>query len=135
MPGVSRTKINPIMSSPPFDQAVSRFQIFLESEGWSPEIVWTRAEDLVWQSGVFMVRTIDVSEARGRYETGRLAGLGVMLDAHCTVAGLTCASIEYPEDEDEAERLMYPSDGGLKLSARVRRIEGRWAEVMDKTQL
>jgi hypothetical protein len=50
---------------------------------------------------------------------------GVMLDAHCTIGPLTCASVGFPSDQDEAERLMYPSDGSLKLSVAVPRVEGR----------
>jgi hypothetical protein len=119
------------MPSPPFDQAVNSFQEFLESVGWPTEIVWARASDLAWQEGVLRVRTTNVTEARRHYEVGRQVGLGVLLDAKCILAGLTCASVEYPIDEDEAERLMYPSDGSLKLGVPVRRTEGLRVELPD----
>ena len=53
-----------------------------------------------------------------RVEAG---GLGVCLRAIRARAGATSVIVEYPSDSDEAERLMYPSDGGLKLSIPVRR--------------
>ena len=118
------------MSCPSFDQAVSSFQQFLKLQGWPTEIVWARPADFVWQSGVLSVRTTDVIDAKTEYETGRQAGLGVLLDARCTLAGFTCASVRYPKDEDEAQRHMYPSDG-LKLTVAVPRIEGRRAALLD----
>jgi hypothetical protein len=44
--------------------------------------------------------------------------------AVCTLGALTCAIVEHPVDEQEAELLMYPSNGSLKLSVMVPRISG-----------
>jgi hypothetical protein len=112
------------MTAPPFDQAVGTFQDFLEAQGWPTEIVWARPWDIGWKSGALTVRTSETLDARNRYDLGRRAGLGVMLEAHCTIGSLTCASVGFPRDEGEAERLMYPSDGSLKLGVAVRRVEG-----------
>jgi hypothetical protein len=53
------------------------------------------------------------------FESARRRGLGVCLYAIRVRAGSTLAVVEYPSDSDEAERLMYPSNGGLKFSAAV----------------
>jgi hypothetical protein len=55
-------------------------------------------------------------EAKRDYEFARHAGLGVSLEGLVAVRGSTFAVVRYPRDAEEAERLMYPSDGGLKLS-------------------
>ena len=39
----------------------------------------------------------------------RYQGLGVCLDAIRVVRGSTIASVTYPADADEGERLMYPA--------------------------
>jgi len=43
------------------------------------------------------------------------------MDAVCTLGDVTCAVISYPTDDREAELLMFPSDGGLKMSVAVPR--------------
>jgi hypothetical protein len=55
-------------------------------------------------------------QAHREYEFARQQGLGVCLYAVRGIGGSSFALVEYPRDSDEAERLMYPSDGGLKLS-------------------
>lgn len=112
------------MPAPPFDQAVSRFKQFLESQGWPTEIVWARQNDVVWQGESLTVRTCEAIDAKVDYDLGQRAGLGVLLEARCTLGNLTSACVCYPQDEREAELLLYPSDGSLKLSVAVPKVEG-----------
>jgi hypothetical protein len=114
---------------PPFVDAVRRFEEFLEGQGWPPTIRWVAEEDLERSPGrpiaVALVEGEDrEAEARGRYEIGQERRLGVLLHAICTLGGASCAVVSFPEDERESERLMFPSDGSLKLSVAVPREEG-----------
>jgi hypothetical protein len=116
-----------------FDEALSRFRAFLGSQGWPTEIVWARAGDVIRDSSevVSIVRRESGadSEARKTFEDGLGVGLGVSFEAVCTLADETVAVVAFPADSREAELLMYPSDGGLKMSAAMPRVEGtsRWS--------
>src|SRR5579872_5722964 len=117
---------------PDFDEAVRRFQAFLEGQGWPTKIIWSRPGDISRRSTESIAvhrRNIDGQfEARSTYEQARRAGVGVSLEAVCTVGDTAVVTVAYPSDDREAELLMYPSDGGLKMCAAMPRIEGivRW---------
>jgi hypothetical protein len=118
---------------PDFDEAVRTFQAFLEGKGWPTKIIWSRPGDISRRSTESIAvdrRDVDgQSEARSTYEQGRRAGLGVSLEAVCTLGDAAVVTVAYPSDDREAELLMYPSDGGLKMCAAIPRIEGtaRWS--------
>jgi len=114
--------------SPSFGEAVLRFQDFLRGQQWPEQIRWFRVDDFGRVPGnpIVILRTPD-GDGRGdamtAYEHGRRANLGVSLEAVCTLDGATCAIVGCPADEREAEVLMYPSDGSLKLSVALPRTE------------
>ena len=118
---------------PDFDDAIRRFRAFLQGQGWPTKIVWVRSGDISRRfSESIAVHRRDgdaAGEARGIYEQGCRAGLGVALEAVCTLGDAAVATVSYPADEREAELLMYPSNGGLKMSAAIPRVEGtvRWS--------
>jgi hypothetical protein len=118
---------------PDFDEAVRKFRVFLEGQGWPTKIIWSRPGDISRRSTESIAvhrRDIDgQSEARTTYEQGRRAGLGVSLEAVCTLGDAAVVTVAYPVDDREAELLMYPSDGGLKMCTAILRIEGtvRWS--------
>src|SRR5262245_32214621 len=93
---------------PPFEEASRRFQKFLLDNAWPTEIVWVKTEA--------HLASLPADEVIRHFEFARHQGLGVCLCAIRVTENSTVAVIEYPRDSDEAERLMYPSDGGLKLS-------------------
>ena len=97
---------------PSFDEATRRFQEFLSGNDWPTQIVWVSADQ--------HVESLQVAQARLEFDFARNRGLGVCLRAIRVTGGSTIAAVEYPRDDDEAERLMYPSDGGLKLSLVMR---------------
>jgi hypothetical protein len=106
---------------PDFGEATRRFRDFLRRQDWPEQIVWVRAGDVIRSPGpaITICRQTDAvgdGHAEREYELARRKGLGVLLDAVCTLGGATCAIVLYPVDLREAELLMYPSDGGLKLS-------------------
>jgi hypothetical protein len=122
------------VTAPSFDEAAQSFRTFLVAQGWPGHIVWIRDGDVIRRAGdpVTICRSEQADGEKGaqrKYEIGRRRGLGVLLEAICTLGDATCAIVAYPVDEREAELLMYPSDGGLKLSVAVPRIEGvaRWS--------
>ena len=113
-------------SAPPFVDALRSFEQFLEAQGWPTRIRWIVEKDLVRSPG----RPVNVmdgndearrADAQRCYEVGRGRCLGVLMDAVCTLGDVTCAVISYPTDDREAELLMFPSDGGLKMSVAVPR--------------
>jgi len=93
---------------PAFEEATNRFKAFLLQNGWPTDIVWVKSTE--------HLDRIQLSEARREYEFARHQGLGVCLHAIRVARGSAVAVVEYPRDSDESERLMYPSDGGLKLT-------------------
>ena len=97
---------------PPFEEATRRFQKFLSENGWPPDVVWVKTNE--------QLEPLPSAEVTRAFESARHRGLGVCLYAIRVRAGCTFAVVEYPRDSDEAERLMYPSDGGLKLSLAVK---------------
>ena len=105
-------RLEPIVC-PPFEEAIRRFQKFLLENGWPTEIVWVKVDE--------HLEPLPSSKATQEFEFARHQGLGVCLYAIRVMRGSTFAAVEYPRDSDEAERLMYPSDGGLKLSVAVKR--------------
>jgi hypothetical protein len=116
------------LGSPSFGEAVQRFKDFLRSQHWPEDIRWFRADDFGRAPGgpITIVREPDgdgCGDAMASYEQGRRANLGVSFEAVCTFGGATCAIVGYPADAREAELLMYPSDGSLKLSAALPRTE------------
>lgn len=122
------------VQAPGFDEAAQKFREFLVSLGWPGQIIWIRDGDIIRRARDPL--TICRSEqgdgeenAQRKYEIGLRKGLGVLLEAICTLGDATCAIVSYPVDQREAELLMYPSHGGLKLSAALPRIEGvaRWS--------
>src|SRR4051812_47522423 len=111
-----------------FDEALSRFRAFLRSQGWPTAIVWARAGDVIRDSSevISIVRrqSGSDSEARRTFEDGLGGGLGVSFEAVCTLGDETVAVVAFPADSREAELLMYPPDGSLRMSAAMPRVEG-----------
>ena len=114
-----------------FSEAVGRFRAFLAGQGWPATIVWVRDSSVVQAIGspvaVGSVESDHEVAAVNEYDAAIRNRLGVCFHALCTIDGQTCATVLWPVDEDEAERLMYPSDGGLKLSVALHdRTAGRY---------
>jgi hypothetical protein len=109
------------MESSEFDEAFTRFQAFLFNEGWPTEIVWVDGRQ----------RRIQASKASGEFDAARLRRLGVCLHALRVVRGSTLAALAYPSDAVDAEYLMYPADGGVKLSLAVAEapVRARWLKI------
>lgn len=112
-----RGSISPMepTACPPFEEAICRFQEFLSENGWPSEIVWVRTEE--------DLEPLPTPAVTREFERARQRGLGVCLYAIRKTGSSSLAVVENPRDSDEAERFMYPLDGGLKLSVAVRRSE------------
>lgn len=112
-----------------FPEASNRFRAFLAAEGWPTAITWVPASMVIRTVGEPMpIESIEPNhelQAANEYNGAKHRGLGVWLDAVCTVNGTTCARVLSPADAREAELSMYPSDGGLKMSVAIPRTEGR----------
>ena len=122
------------VTAPSFDEAARASARFLWPRVGRVQIVWIRDGDVIRRAGdpVTICRSEQADGglvAERKYEIVRRRGLGVLLEAICTLGDATCAIVSYPVDEREAELLMFPSDGGLKLSVAVPRIESvaRWS--------
>ena len=121
--------------TPPYEEAIDAFNKFLAREGWAQTIIWRRPDDFVHRVDRNMVvrrRSLRQSMewARGYYESGHARGLGISLSAECEIDGAVYATIFWTADEQEAERLMMPTQG-LKMSAALPRTCGKsvsWLE-------
>jgi hypothetical protein len=111
-----------------FDDAVSRFRAFLHSQGWPTQIIWMKPGDIILRTSEAVVichRDVDgESGAIEIFEDASQRALGVSLDAVCTLGDATVAIVDFPSDGREAELLMYPADGGLKMRIAIPRLEG-----------
>ena len=58
-----------------------------------------------------------VAAARREYEAGIAGKLGVEFSTLCELNDAECSYVWFPRDQDEAERMMMPADGSLKMSA------------------
>ena len=45
------------------------------------------------------------------------------MEAVCTLGDATVAIVAFPSDDREAELLMYPSDGDVKMGAAIPRVK------------
>jgi hypothetical protein len=112
-----------------FHEAANQFRAFLAAEGWPTAITWVPASKVVRAAGQpITIESIEAAhevQAAKDYDAARHRGLGVCFDAVCAIGETTCATVLWPVDPREAELLMYPSDGGLKMSVAVPRTEGR----------
>jgi hypothetical protein len=117
-----------------FATAVQRFREFLQAEGWPTALLWVREADVVRLPGpglaVFREGDDDgATRAERVFASACEGGLGVALEAVCTLGAATCALVSWPRDREDAERSSYPAGGALKLSAAAPRLEAsvRWS--------
>jgi hypothetical protein len=98
-----------------FAEAELAFREFLRAQGWPTEIIWVRAQDVRRGFPILVYRS-DESDAgvERDYEAGRQRG--VQLEAVCTVAGATCATVT------------SGGEGALTMTVAEPRTEGevRW---------
>jgi hypothetical protein len=120
--------------SPPFAEAVARLVARLREEGWPLALRWIRGADLLRladaDDGLAVVLRADDdgdAEAAGAYAAAVRRGLGVALEAVCTLGELTCVVVASPRDRDQARRLGF-ADGGLQIVVAQPRCEAsaRW---------
>ena len=126
----SRQQAAPISSDAvSFRDAVAQFQAFLSDQGWPTAIAWVSTWTIARSADrtpvIESINTSHETDAASEYDAARDRGLGVCFDAICTIGDTTYATVLWPADARDAELLLYPSDGGLKLSVAVPRTEGR----------
>ena len=99
---------------PVFAEAELAFRAFLKQQGWPTELVWVRAQDVRRGLPILVYRSAEEDEGavEREYETGRQQGLGVQLEALCTLSGATCATVT------------SGGEGGLEMTVASPRAEG-----------
>ncbi len=110
-----------------FEDSLSRFQQFIEKQGYPREVVWIACDDLiVTGKGFFYVRVPDVREseiqARMLFEQGTRQQKGVLFDTICVGHRESFCYAWVPRDVDQAQRAMMSN--GLKLSVKTNKIPG-----------
>lgn len=116
--------------TPDFDEAVTRFKKFVEEQGQPPRLMWVRSEDVLVADNRWLYVRVGVPEqneklARNAYEKGRRGELGVVLATLCQLQDMTCCYVWAPADEDQAERLLMPTDLKLSVSSGEYRWQGK----------
>lgn len=104
-----------------FDAAVSDYTEFLKKCGCPSRIIWVTPEDVLFtRSGRIYIRHAAegrAAQARKQYEAGLESGLGVEFLMLCELNDSARCFVWFPRDRGEAERMMMPADGSLKMSA------------------
>ncbi|HEY2120517.1 MAG TPA: hypothetical protein VGH37_15105 [Candidatus Acidoferrum sp.] len=104
-----------------FSEAVAQFQAFLADNKYSRQIIWLSPENVLISGKRFLYvkppsSSEDAELARQSIEAGMKQKLGVVFSTLCEVEGATCCAIWFPEDADEAKRMLMPADGSLKMN-------------------
>jgi len=105
-----------------FDEAVSRFELFLKENDHSANLIWVEPSDLVCceRNSIYVklpVPTTNISTARNRFDHGFSTGLGVTFGTICDLRDATCCYSWVPKDKIEQQ--YHLMNGGLKMSARA----------------
>jgi hypothetical protein len=105
-----------------FDDAVAKYVDFLKQCGCPPRIIWVAPKDVLFTGSSLIYIRLSVPEsnvaaARKEYEAGITSTLGVEFRSLCELNGATCCFVWFPRDREEAQRMMMPADGSLKMSA------------------
>jgi hypothetical protein len=110
-----------------FDEAVSRFQIFLSRNGYSERLIWVLAADLIFPGGKSVYVKVPVPERnladpRNRFTHGMTDGFGVRFSTVCEMGGETYCHVWAPRNRKEQE---YGFVGkGLKLLVQTNHVIG-----------
>lgn len=108
--------------SPDFDESVVDLRKFLRRTGYSDNVVWITAADVIFESArvIYVKVPIPAQSEAGTRELYRVAleeKRGILLAALCRLNHGTCCYAWVPKsDSDAVEHLMPP---GLKLSVPV----------------
>lgn len=128
---------------PAFDEAIAKFQVFLEGEGLPREIVWVAPEHTIFcrpEWKVFEGEGVTVSEVRAAYDAARQANsLGIELGVLCTDRDSTYCYLYIPADEYTASRKLlantiakFTSPVTVPSATRVRRgIRSMWYQLRE----
>lgn len=105
-----------------FDESVLKFKSFAEQHGWSPNLIWVRPDDVVFDSqGQLFVRVpVPVENervARTTFENGIRTRRGVLFATLRHMQSGTCCYAWTPKLPIEAEYHRMPE--GLKMSVRT----------------
>lgn len=101
---------------PSFEEAVAKFQWFLQKGGHSSCLRWVFREDVLeWSRKIFVRIPLLNSDAEAKrlYDEGVERDLGVHLDVYCFLDAVPLVYVWLPKDEEDASYRMLD---GLKLS-------------------
>jgi hypothetical protein len=105
-----------------FEEAVSRFEVFLKENGYSASLIWVEPSDLIpsGQHSIYVklpVQTTNLTRACDRFKRGISDGLGITFGTICDLSSATCCYAWVPKDQiDQQDHLM---GRGLKITART----------------
>ena len=111
-----------------FEEVVRMFQDFLEKHKCPREVKWIKPSDVIFPGKPYLYLRLPLPPAREEmakrtYEAGMDKGMGVLFEMLCQTDGVSYCFVWSPKDADEAERMLMPADGGLKMSTRMQRPE------------
>ena len=106
-----------------FEEAVARFEDFLEKNEYPRQVVWVTSKDVLFRRDrwIIYLRTPVPAEnekvVRSVFSTGIRDGRGVLFQAFCSAGGMTFAYAWKPQDDRQAQQHLMPT--GVKLSAAI----------------
>jgi hypothetical protein len=115
-----------------FGAAVARFQRFLRQNNCSEHILWLTPDDASLTGKRFIyvrapVKAVNEVKARSAYEEGMALGRGLLMSTLCEMGSSTCCYLWYPKRQEDVPKGLWPHDGSVKLSAKMKaaRIPGK----------
>ena len=104
----------------PFNKAQIIFKEFLKKEGLPNDLLWLFNEDVISDSGKYLVKVPVPTEneilAEECYDLGRLRGFGVALHGFCLLGTRVCCYIQLPENDMDSQ---YKMTSGLYVKYTV----------------
>jgi hypothetical protein len=105
-----------------FEEAVSRFEVFLRKNGYSATLIWVEPADLVLpgRRAIYVrvpVPSRNLEHARKRFFSGMTEGLGVTFGTICDLPNATCCYAWVPKDRKQQQEHLMGSE--LKISAKT----------------
>jgi len=115
-----------------FETAKARFLELLRECGYPQTIVWLTPKDVLQSGKRFVYVRVPVPNDNERkvrqiFDEGIMQGRGALISTICEMADSTCCYVWSPKGSEEGHYGLWPKDGGVKMTARMKsaRISGR----------
>jgi hypothetical protein len=128
----SRPLLDTKLIASDFGTTVARFRKFLEQNKYAENILWLMPEDVLLSGKRFLYVRVPIpatneTNARNIYDEGVAQGRGLLMSTVCEMGASTCCYIWFPKRPEEEPQGLWPHDGSVKFSAKMKesRVRGK----------